>query len=457
MAKHNLFLGQARGKVGSVVFSRLNGVQISRAYNPSPKNPKSWAQATQRAAFASISQYYKVFRYLIEQGQQGIKVGTPSVQDWQSRTLKQLTSQIGSARMVLNAKGVQYPQLLPVSLTNGSLPSFTYDIRKYGHYPDTPKYGLCLTFNNSYTTTEALAAMTLGDVYAMTPGLQRGFQLTFALLGFAFPMDIFDHNNRAYAAMWAQYVIAEDADETLPFFVAVEGQANQVQINPAILTSSWGERFTPRWSLRVIDGKAVAFLDAPEYDSVAPGGIIAGSCITSYYNGSVWARSTSPMAISADFSTIDQTDVIETYQRASRNTASDLYLNQAKTKEAATSSNKLTYSGYEIRTYGEPYTLISSGELGENMLAEGNFSYPSNNVKAEVDLDFEETFNGTVEVTADEGAGMPESYVVEGIGSNNIKVTIPVFQVTGGVGSTGVLTITAGGYTRKLSYTQSQG
>lgn len=331
MAKHNLFLGQARGKVGSVVFSRLNGMQITRAYNPSPKNPKSWAQATQRAAFASISQYYKVFKYLIEQGQQGIKVGTPSVQDWQSRTLKQLTGVIGSTPMVLNAKGVQYPQLLPISLTNGSLPSLSYDIRGTMNSAGDTHYGLCLTFGGRYTTAETLAAMTLGDVYAMTPGLQRGFQLTFALLGWSVDLDMFDYYNRAFAAMWAQYVIAEDADETLPFFVAVEGDANHVQINPAILTSSWGERFTPRWSLRVIDNTAVAYLDAPEYVTDGSGGIVAGCCITSYYNGSAWARSTSPMAIAADWATIDQTDVIETYQRATKSTSSDLYLNQAKT------------------------------------------------------------------------------------------------------------------------------
>lgn len=335
MAKHNLFLGQARGKIGSVVFSRLNGVQISRAYNPSPRNPKSWAQATQRAAFASISQYYKVFRYLIEQGQQGIKVGTPSVQDWQSRTLKQLTSQIGSTRMVLNVKGVQYPQLLPISLTNGSLPSLSYDIRGTENSAGDTHYGLCLTFGGRYTTTAALEAMTLGDVYAMTPGLQRGFQLTFALLGWSVDLDMFDYYNRAFAAMWAQYVIAEDADETLPFFVAVEGSDTFVQINPEILSSSWGERFTPRWSLRVIDNTAVAYLDAPEYVTDGSGGIIAGCCITSYYNGTAWARSTSPMAISNDFGTIDQTDVIETYRSAAKSTSSDLYLNQAKTQEAS--------------------------------------------------------------------------------------------------------------------------
>ena len=339
MAKHNLFLGQARGKVGSVVFSRLNGVQITRAYNPSPKNPKSWAQATQRAAFASISQYYKVFKYLIEQGQQGIKVGQPSIQDWQSRTLKQLIGVIGSTPMVLNAKGVQYPQLLPISLTNGSLPSLSYDIRGVQNSAGDTHYGLCLTFGGRYTTTEALAAMTLGDVYAMTPGLQRGFQLTFALLGWSIELDMFDYYNRAFAGMRAQYVIAEDADETLPFFVAVEGSETLVQINPAILTSSWGERFTPRWGLRVIDGTAVAYLDAPEYVTDGSGGIVAGCCITSYYNGSAWARSTSPMAIAADWATIDQTDVIETYQRAAKSTSSDLYLNQAKTQQAQTSSD----------------------------------------------------------------------------------------------------------------------
>lgn len=342
MAKHNLFLGQARGKVGSVVFSRLNGVQITRAYNPSPKNPKSWAQATQRAAFASISQYYKVFKYLIEQGQQGIKVGTPSVQDWQSRTLKQLTGVIGSTPMVLNAKGVQYPQLLPISLTNGSLPSLSYDIRGTMNSAGDTHYGLCLTFGGRYTTAEALAAMTLGDVYAMTPGLQRGFQLTFALLGWSVDLDMFDYYNRAFAGMWAQYVIAEDADETLPFFVAVEGDANHVQINPAILASSWGERFTPRWSLRVIDNTAVAYLDAPEYVTDGSGGIIAGCCITSYYNGSAWARSTSPMAIATDWATIDQTDVIRTYQLASKSNTGDLYLNQAKTLEP---SNNSAYDG----------------------------------------------------------------------------------------------------------------
>ena len=37
MAKGNLFQGMGRGKVGDVVFSRLNGEQISRVRNRHPK------------------------------------------------------------------------------------------------------------------------------------------------------------------------------------------------------------------------------------------------------------------------------------------------------------------------------------------------------------------------------------------------------------------------------------
>lgn len=456
MAKHNLFLGQARGKVGSVVFSRLNGVQISRAYNPSPRNPKSWAQATQRAAFASISQYYKVFRYLIEQGQQGIKVGTPSVQDWQSRTLKQLTSQIGSNRMVLNVKGVQYPQLLPISLTNGSLPSLSYDIRGVQNSAGDTHYGLCLTFGGRYTTTEALAAMTLGDVYAMTPGLQRGFQLTFALLGWSLDLDIFDYYNRAYAAMWAQYVIAEDADETLPYFVAVEGSETFVQINPEILASSWGERFTPRWSLRVIDGTAVAYLDAPEYVTDGSGGIVAGASITSYYNGSAWARSTSPMAIAADWARIDQSENIETYQRASRSTASDLYLNQAKTKAAATSAAKLTYSGIEVRSLIQTDHVIIEEEMGTSLSASVEGSYTSNIVTADISLEFEQPFNQPINVTAGPGQ-LSQGYTVEGIGSKDIDIHIPTVLANAGGGTSATVTITAGDYKRQFTYNMVEG
>lgn len=52
-------MGQLRGKVGDVVFSRLNGEQVSRAYNGSPANPRSDAQMYQRMILASVVSFYK--------------------------------------------------------------------------------------------------------------------------------------------------------------------------------------------------------------------------------------------------------------------------------------------------------------------------------------------------------------------------------------------------------------
>ena len=59
MAKGNLFLSQGRGKVGSVVFSVVNGQQIERVYNPQPANPRSYAQQAQRALLANMTKFYK--------------------------------------------------------------------------------------------------------------------------------------------------------------------------------------------------------------------------------------------------------------------------------------------------------------------------------------------------------------------------------------------------------------
>ena len=58
MAKGNLFMGYATGKVGAVVLSRVNGTQVSRAYNARPKNPQSTSQQTQRTKLANLVGFY---------------------------------------------------------------------------------------------------------------------------------------------------------------------------------------------------------------------------------------------------------------------------------------------------------------------------------------------------------------------------------------------------------------
>lgn len=58
MAKGNPLMGQLRGSVGDVVFSRLGGQQVSRGRNRQPKNPQSLTQMYQRAKLASLVEFF---------------------------------------------------------------------------------------------------------------------------------------------------------------------------------------------------------------------------------------------------------------------------------------------------------------------------------------------------------------------------------------------------------------
>lgn len=69
--KGNMFLGYARGSVGDVVFSRVNGQQTARARNRKPENPKTLSQMIQRSRFAYLSKFYarasqKFFKFAFE-------------------------------------------------------------------------------------------------------------------------------------------------------------------------------------------------------------------------------------------------------------------------------------------------------------------------------------------------------------------------------------------------------
>ena len=65
MAKSNMFLGIASGKVGDVVFARANGQQISRV-RVIPKNPRTGKQQAQRVRMAAVSALYRAAREVLK-------------------------------------------------------------------------------------------------------------------------------------------------------------------------------------------------------------------------------------------------------------------------------------------------------------------------------------------------------------------------------------------------------
>lgn len=78
MSQGNLFQGMARGSVGDVTFSRLNGKQIARVRNRNPRNPKTNPQLYGRAIMATVMRAYSAGREIFDHSFEGVAVGAAS-------------------------------------------------------------------------------------------------------------------------------------------------------------------------------------------------------------------------------------------------------------------------------------------------------------------------------------------------------------------------------------------
>lgn len=94
MAKGNMFQGMARGKVGDVVFYRMDGEQMARVRNRHPKNPKTAAQLYQRAIMATIVQAYAAGAEIFDHSFQGKQVGMENMRTFLSRNMNILRTNV---------------------------------------------------------------------------------------------------------------------------------------------------------------------------------------------------------------------------------------------------------------------------------------------------------------------------------------------------------------------------
>lgn len=129
MAKGNLFLGQARGKVGSVVFARAFGEQITRTRPTSVANPKTIGQNTQRAILATIAKSAAAMTSLVDHSFANVTYGAESVRHFRKVNMGllrnlYLNTQNGAN---LSAKGGNFVPN-PLKISEGNLPSFIANV-----------------------------------------------------------------------------------------------------------------------------------------------------------------------------------------------------------------------------------------------------------------------------------------------------------------------------------------
>ena len=168
MAKAQGIIGNFKGKIGNTVGYQLTSsnnkqTQGIRIYQPNVKNPKTSAQAEQRAKLAPINATYRALKMVIDRGNEGLPYGNKSRLAWLKQAFK-------SEQMPWIEKGGVVTRPVGCMLTKGSLTGLSLEAGE----------DLLKIFCSGVTSQTGVA--TIGAIstalLAGYPTLQAGDQIT---------------------------------------------------------------------------------------------------------------------------------------------------------------------------------------------------------------------------------------------------------------------------------------
>ena len=173
MAKAQGIIGNFKGKIGNTVGYQLTSsnnkqTQGIRIYQPNVKNPKTSAQAEQRAKLAPINATYRALKMVIDRGNEGLPYGNKSRLAWLKQAFK-------AEHMPWIEKGsvVGYPVCGP--LTKGSLAGVKIETG------DDDFFIVCSGVKGESTLATIGAVSTA--MKTAYPSLQDGDQITIVIIG----------------------------------------------------------------------------------------------------------------------------------------------------------------------------------------------------------------------------------------------------------------------------------
>ena len=172
MAKGIGLIGNFKGKVGNMVGYKLSdsntgNTQGIRVYQPIVRNPKTSAQAEQRAKLAPINATYRALKMVIDRGNEGLPYGNKSRLAWLKQAFK-------AENMPWIIKGATPNFPVICQLTKGSLVGLSYE---------TDGDALEITANGvtSETTLNTIGAVSTA-LLAAYPSLKAGDQVTLVVM-----------------------------------------------------------------------------------------------------------------------------------------------------------------------------------------------------------------------------------------------------------------------------------
>lgn len=174
MAKAIGLIGNFKGKVGNMVGyqipdSNTGNTQGIRIYQPVVKNPKTSAQAEQRAKLAPINATYRALKSIIDRGNEGLPYGNKSRLAW----LKQAFQ---AENMPWIEKGKPVSAAVGCQLTKGSLQNFTFSVLT----DNVTIECIGATSESNVSTVGAISSLLMA-AYSF---LKAGDQITFVQVSF---------------------------------------------------------------------------------------------------------------------------------------------------------------------------------------------------------------------------------------------------------------------------------
>lgn len=393
MAKGNLFLGQAKGKVGSVVFSRAFGQQITRSKPTSVANPRTTAQNVQRAILATVAKEAALMTPIVDHSFANVAYGAASVRYFRKVNLGILRNRYNgvSENMNLSAKGANaVPNALKIS--EGSLPAF-----------DSVYQNSAITFYQA-GALEDIAEVTVEQFRAAYPYLQGGDQLT--LVKWVKTGGSLENSDATFALKVDRMVFAPNAfDDPSSEMINDEYFINSSKLD---LTKT-----TNAEMLTALTGGSGNGLGV----NTSSDNCYAAALILSRKVNNVWQRSTQYLVITNIDDWVDSYSAVESYGNTSSLSAPTEYLNQADEGTQASGVSG-AYMGMSVKAGSDDAITVdvNAGDTEQQTITKASGTVVAIGAQA-----FAPTGTRIVTVEIDRPDG---SYAAHGSSSLNYNVAI---------------------------------
>ena len=273
MAKGIGLIGNFKGKVGNMVGYKLTDSnsgnnQGIRVYQPIVKNPKTAAQAEQRAKLAPINATYRALKMIIDRGNEGLPYGNKSRLAWLKQAFK-----AEDMPWIEKGKAVAFP--VGCLLTKGSLSNLNVALSE----DDMKIYCTGVGQGDDVQSVDSLSQILLHGI----PALKEGDQITIIQVA---------SSNGSIAASVKSVVLSLTDDTSITGFTANAGSIS-VDISGgfiagAVIVSREGDNGEHLRSTTALQIATTVAADAP-YDETSK-----TAAIESYMNSAAvnsdWAE-----------------------------------------------------------------------------------------------------------------------------------------------------------------------